>query len=61
MLGGGVVDHHPELLSHTLSAFNALRGTLVPEQMDIRTAPLPTDEAGVIGVALLALATSAPA
>jgi glucokinase len=56
MLGGGVVDHHPELASHTQSAFDALRGTLVPEQMNIRTAPLPTDEAGVIGAALLAMA-----
>jgi glucokinase len=58
MLGGGVLDHHPELVPRTQSAFNMLRTTLVPEQMIIHAAPLPTDEAGVIGVALLALATS---
>ncbi|HUU98797.1 MAG TPA: ROK family protein [Phycisphaerae bacterium] len=58
MLGGGVLEHHPELVPRTQSAFDALRSTLVPEQMTIQAAPLPADEAGVIGVALLALATS---
>lgn len=57
MLGGGVVEHHPELVPRTQSAFNVLRTTLVPEQMTIQAAPLPTDQAGVIGAALLALAT----
>jgi len=57
MLGGGVLEHHPELVPRTQSAFNALCSTLVPEQMSIQAAPLPADEAGVIGVALLALAT----
>lgn len=56
-LGGGVADHHPDLVAHTQSAFDALHGTLVPEQVNIQIAPLPTDEAGVIGAALLALAT----
>ena len=57
VLGGGVLEHHPELVPRTQSAFNVLRTTLVPQQTTIQAAPLPTDEAGVIGAALLALTT----
>ena len=59
VLGGGVVEHHPELVPRTQSAFDVLRTTLAPEQMNIQTAPLPTDRAGVTGAALLALQSAA--
>jgi predicted NBD/HSP70 family sugar kinase len=55
-LGGGVLDHHPELVARTQPAFDTLRSTLVREQTIIQAAPLPTDQAGVIGAALLAMA-----
>jgi glucokinase len=54
-LGGGVIDHNPELLSETRAAFEQKASSLVPEGMRIEKAPLPTNEAGAIGAALLAM------
>ncbi len=54
-LGGGVIDHHPhipELCGRDL----AMRGgTLGSPTLAIQGATLPTDRAGVIGAALLAM------
>ncbi len=52
--GGGVIEHHPELLARTRDAFSQYRGELIPPSMRIERAPLESDEAGVIGAALLA-------
>ncbi|MGD8453552.1 MAG: ROK family protein [Phycisphaerae bacterium] len=54
-LGGGVIDHHPELLAATRAAFSRYQTRLTPPALRLERAPLPTDEAGVIGAALLAL------
>lgn len=53
-LGGGVIDHLPELIEQENAAFSDLRAGLSFGPIAIRRAPLPSDEAGVIGVALLA-------
>lgn len=54
-LGGGVIEHRPELLDRTIAEFATRRSTLVPADLKILRAPLATDQAGVIGAALLAL------
>lgn len=54
-LGGGVIDHHPEIAARTREAFARYRSSLIPARLHIDRAPLPTTEAGVIGAALLAL------
>lgn len=56
VLGGGVVDHHPQLVDETQKAFESRRTRLTPEAFHIERAKLPSDEAGVVGAALLALA-----
>lgn len=56
VLGGGVVDHHPQLVERTREAFDTRRSMLTPSHFEIQQAKLPTDEAGAIGAALLALA-----
>jgi len=56
-LGGGVIDANEELVGQVSKRLGELGCTLVPEAMRIEHAPLYTDEAGVIGAALLALAT----
>lgn len=56
-VGGGVIEHHPPLLAAALAEFERLRGALVPAELGIRAAPLKSDDAGVIGAALLALET----
>jgi glucokinase len=59
VLGGGVIDHQPELVAAVDAAFAALRGSLVPTPCTVRRASLASNEAGVIGAALLALTDSA--
>lgn len=54
-LGGGVIDHHPELVDGAWQAFARYRSSLTPPDLRIARAPLPGDDAGVIGAALLAL------
>jgi glucokinase len=54
-LGGGVIDHHPELVDGARQAFTPYRSSLTPPDLRIARAPLPGDDAGVIGAALLAL------
>lgn len=56
VLGGGVVDHHPQIVERTQAAFERRRSILTPEHFRIEKAKLPTDEAGAVGAALLALA-----
>lgn len=58
-LGGGVIEHHPELLRVTLEEFERVRSTLVPPDLRIMRAPLRSDQAGVTGAAMLALASRA--
>lgn len=53
LLGGGVIDRQPGLVVCAREAFRAFRSPLIPEGFAIRQAPLTTDEAGVIGAALL--------
>lgn len=56
MLGGGVIDHQPELVEAVKAAFAKRRNLLTPEQFRIEKAPLCSDEAGAVGAALLAIA-----
>lgn len=53
-VGGGVVEHHSGLLAEATQRFQSLRSTLTPRDLQILRAPLLTDDAGVIGAALLA-------
>lgn len=55
LLGGGVIDHHPEIVERTRTVFGRYRSKLIPAELQIVQAPLTTHEAGVIGAALLAL------
>lgn len=55
LFGGGVIDHHPELVERSRAAFRGYESSLIPPHLQIARAPLSTHEAGVIGVALLAL------
>lgn len=57
-VGGGVIDHHPGLLPAAVRAFYNLGCRLPPGEMRIEPAPLRSDEAGVIGAALLARQSS---
>lgn len=58
MLGGGVVDHHPQLVSRAQALFRESRSGLIPLRVTITRAPLSTHTAGVIGAALLAYAAA---
>lgn len=53
-LGGGVIEHEPQLVVAAREAFACRRGSLAPPEMSIEPAPLGTNEAGVIGAAQLA-------
>ncbi len=53
-LGGGVVDHEAALVDQTRIAWGQLRRGLAPPALRIERAPRPTDQAGVLGAALLA-------
>ena len=54
VLGGGVIDHHPELVEDARAVLDRYRGDLVPAELAIEQAALRSDDAGVIGAALLA-------
>ncbi len=54
-LGGGVIDHHPEIVDRARVTFAHYRGGLIPPDLRIERAPLSTNDAGVVGAALLAL------
>jgi glucokinase len=54
-LGGGVIDHEPALIGQARAAWVQLRSTLAPAALRIERAPMPTDEAGVLGAARMAL------
>ena len=54
-LGGGVIDHHPEIVDHVREAFAHHHSNLIPPDLRIVRAALPATDAGVIGAALLAL------
>ena len=56
-LGGGVIDHHPEIVDRARAAFGQYQSRLTPAELGITRAPLSTREAGVAGAALLALET----
>jgi predicted NBD/HSP70 family sugar kinase len=53
-VGGGVIDHHPELLRAASRSFEEFRSDLLPAHLTIERGPLTADQAGVIGAALLA-------
>lgn len=61
VLGGGVIDHHPEMVERTRAAFGDYTSSLVPRGLRIERAPLSTHEAGVIGAAHLAMEANAAA
>jgi glucokinase len=54
VVGGGVIEHHPALFDEAAAGFGGLRSSLAPAGLRIVRAPLTTDDAGVIGAALLA-------
>ncbi len=53
-VGGGVIDHLPELLRAASRSFEEFRSDLLPAHLTIERGPLTSDRAGVIGAALLA-------
>lgn len=53
-LGGGVIDHHPNLVDRARDAWQRYRGALLPTGLRVQRAALGSDDAGVIGAALLA-------
>ena len=55
VLGGGVIDHHPELVDRARQSFARYESALIHPELRIERAPLSTHEAGVIGAALLTL------
>jgi glucokinase len=55
LLGGGVIDQHPEIVDRAREVFAEYRSRLIPPDLRIAAAPLSTCQAGVIGAALLAL------
>lgn len=52
-VGGGVVEHHPALFDDAAARFGAFRSALAPGGLRIVRAPLTSDDAGLIGAALL--------
>ncbi|MFN0134928.1 MAG: ROK family protein [Phycisphaerae bacterium] len=57
-VGGGVVDHHAELVERAARQLREYQGRLVPPDLTIECGVLPSDEAGVVGAALLAHAAA---
>ena len=53
-LGGGVIDHYPSLVDRARDAWQRYRGALLPAGLRVQRAALSSDDAGVIGAALLA-------
>jgi glucokinase len=54
-LGGGVAEHHAQLIEHAIRLFEA-QNCLIEPRPQVVLAKLPSDHAGVIGAALLARA-----
>ncbi len=54
MLGGGVLDHDPNLLDEVRAMWTPPPTTLIPAGFEIRGPALATDQAGVLGAATLA-------
>lgn len=61
VVGGGVIDHHPQLIERAREKFATTTSKLIPSDIRIQRAPLPTTTAGVIGAALLARAAQSDA
>ncbi len=59
-IGGGLVDHRPELIRAVAQRVGNLQGAASPPSMAIESAVLSSDEAGVIGAALLSMRTDQP-
>lgn len=57
-LGGGAIERAPSLLLAAVAEFVAIASPLTPAAMQIESASLAGDDAGVIGAALLAHARS---
>lgn len=54
LLGGGVIDHSPQLVAVADQRYQAQRSRIAPAHLEIAAAPLRSDDAGLIGAALLA-------
>jgi len=54
ILGGGVVDHFPQLVERCREQFQMRRGDIPPRSLAIVRGLLPSDEAGVKGAAAFA-------
>jgi glucokinase len=55
-LGGGVIEHQGALVDETRRAWPGLPRGLAPQDLRIEPAPLPSDQAGVLGAAQMAQA-----
>lgn len=56
LLGGGVIDHSPELVERVRQRFDSQRSRIAPPHLTVAAAPLRSDDAGWIGAARLAAA-----
>jgi glucokinase len=53
-LGGGVIEHYPELVSRSAAVLRTMQGSLTPAGLVVAAGPLSSDQAGVVGAALVA-------
>ena len=60
VLGGGLVDHRPELIQAIARRVGDMQGAASPPSIAIERAVLSSDESGVIGAALLSMGTDRP-
>ncbi|GMU83302.1 MAG: hypothetical protein AMXMBFR47_31720 [Planctomycetota bacterium] len=56
LLGGGVIDHCPALVDLARDRFTRIQSRIAPPDLALFPAPLPSNDAGMIGAALLAAA-----
>lgn len=56
-IGGGVIEYHPGLISEAEALLAQRRGSLTPSSMTIALSPLRSDDAGVIGAAMLVMSS----
>lgn len=54
LLGGGVLDANPDLVPVIATAYESRAGRLSPAGLKIQAAPVPADDAGMIGATLIA-------
>lgn len=54
LLGGGVIDHCPTLVDLARDRFTRIQSRIAPPDLALFPAPLPSNDAGLIGAALLA-------